>query len=103
VDQGGRDNHELQIAAGSLFDELSNTSLMKKPIACLRSICGATIIRDQWRSYLPKMAENGPGFRIDQLTEQVMGVDAGEMLTREKQQGRGCNEANMGTSQCRHQ
>jgi hypothetical protein len=49
------------------------------------------------------MTENGPGFRIDQLTEQVMGVDAGEMLTREKQWGRGCNEANMGTSQRRHQ
>lgn len=32
---------------------------------------------DQWPAYLPQMAKNSPGFRTEQLVEQVLDIDAG--------------------------
>jgi hypothetical protein len=32
---------------------------------------------DQWPAYFPQMAENGLGFRTEQLAEQVLGVHVG--------------------------
>jgi hypothetical protein len=55
-------------ASDSSSDELSSTSLTKKSIDYVRSICGATIM-GQWHAYFKQMAENGPGFHTGKLAE----------------------------------